>query len=158
MQDITVRKGKNGDLEQVLDLIRELAEFEKAPQEVTNSVKDMLADFDNPNPVFRLLVAETADRIVGMAIYFIKYSTWKGRGVYLDDILVTESMRGKGIGTLLFDEVVRDAARLGAKQMHWQVLDWNEPAIEFYKKYDSSFDSTWVDCKLTEEQIRNFSK
>lgn len=86
----------------------------------------------------------------------MKYSTWKGKGIYLDDIVVNESYRGKGIGKLLLDEVIRDSKTLGAKQLHWQVLDWNEPAIAFYKKYNSSFDTEWVNCKLNEEQILNF--
>ena len=94
--------------------------------------------------------------MVGIAIYHLKYSTWKGRGVYLDDIVVTESMRGKKIGSVLFDEVVKDSQRLNAKQLHWQVLDWNEPAIRFYKKYNANMDGEWINCKLTQLQINNF--
>ena len=148
-----VRFAKEEDIPFVHALIKELAEFEKAPQEVTNTVDDMLRDGFGPNPVFRCLVAETDGKVTGMAIYFVKYSTWKGKGIYLDDIVVTESMRRMGIGKLLFDAIVKDAKLLGAKQLHWQVLDWNTPAIEFYKKYNADLDGEWINCKLTEQQL-----
>lgn len=134
-------------------LIYELAVYEKAPREVTNTVEDMLRDGFGDNPVFSCLVAEEDGRIIGMAIYYIKYSTWKGKGIYLDDIVVTESMRGKGVGKLLFGEVLRAAKACGAKQLHWQVLYWNDPAIGFYKKYKASFDEEWINCKLDEAAI-----
>lgn len=148
-----VRFAKEEDIPFVHALIKELAEYEKAPQEVTNTVDDMLRDGFGPNPVFRCLVAETDGKVTGMAIYFVKYSTWKGKGIYLDDIVVTESMRRMGIGKLLFDAIVKDAKLLGAKQLHWQVLDWNTPAIEFYKKYNADLDGEWINCKLTEQQL-----
>lgn len=153
---INIRKGTPKDIPAVLKLIRELALYEKAPQEVTNTEEAMNRDGFGENPVFSLLVAEMEEQVVGMAIYFIKYSTWKGKGVYLDDIVVNEKFRGQGIGKLLLDEVIRDCKSMGAKQLHWQVLDWNEPAIGFYKNYDATFDTEWINCKLTEEQILNF--
>lgn len=153
---IVIRKGIKSDIPAVLSLIKELALYEKAPEEVTNTIEDMEGDGFGAQPVFRMLVAENEGKVVGMAIYFIKYSTWKGKGVYLDDIVVNESYRGKGIGKLLLDGVIRDCKTLGAKQLHWQVLDWNAPAIGFYKKYASSFDSEWINCKLTEAQINEF--
>lgn len=148
-----VRFAKEEDIPFVHALIKELAEYEKAPQEVTNTVDDMLRDGFGPNPVYHCIVAETDGKVTGMAIYFIKYSTWKGKGIYLDDIVVTESMRRMGIGKLLFDAIVKDAKLLGAKQLHWQVLDWNTPAIEFYKKYNADLDGEWINCKLTEQQL-----
>lgn len=148
-----VRFAKEEDIPFVHALIRELAEYEKAPQEVTNSVDDMLRDGFGPHPVYRCIVAEKDGKVIGMAIYFIKYSTWKGKGIYLDDIVVTESMRRLGIGKLLFDAVLKDTKSIGAKQLHWQVLDWNEPAIAFYKKYNAVFDGEWINCKLTEQQL-----
>lgn len=154
--DIKVRKGVPSDVGQVLGLIRELALYEKAPHEVTNTEADMLKDGFGVDPVFRLLVAECEGKICGMAIYFIKYSTWKGKGVYLDDIVVSENLRGRGIGKKLFDAIIADCKFIGAKQLHWQVLDWNEPAINFYKKYQASFDSEWINCKLDEKQIINY--
>jgi GNAT superfamily N-acetyltransferase len=151
-----IRKGKQEDIPAVLGLIRELAAFEKAPLEVTNTESDMLRDGFGTDPVFRLMVAETDGMVTGMAIYFIKYSTWKGKGVYLDDIVVSEHFRNNGIGKLLMDAVIQDAQALGAKQLHWQVLDWNTPAIRFYEKYRAAFDAEWINCKLTEEQIIHF--
>ena len=145
---IIIRKGKIEDLHSVLDLIKELALFEKAPEQVTNTVKAMEEDGFGKNPAYQLLVAELENEIVGIAIYFIKYSTWKGKGIYLDDLLVTEKHRGKGIGKKLFDEVIEEAKKINAKQLHWQVLDWNTPAIEFYKKYGASIDAEWLDCKI----------
>ncbi|HEX5002231.1 MAG TPA: GNAT family N-acetyltransferase [Bacteroidia bacterium] len=155
--DTLIRKGRKGDIPDVLQLIRELALFEKAPGEVTNTEADMLKDGFGEHPVFYLLVAETDGKVTGMAIYFMKYSTWKGKGIYLDDIVVNEQFRGNGIGAMLLDGVVKHAAALGAKQLHWQVLDWNEPAIRFYKKYNASFDGEWINCKLTESQIQNIA-
>lgn len=156
--NIIIRKAVKGDMPQVLELIKELALYEKAPEEVTNTVENMIKDgFDEP-PVFLCDVAEIDNTVVGMAIYFIKYSTWKGKGIYLDDILVTEKMRGNGIGKLLFDNVVKVSLETGAKQLHWQVLDWNTPAINFYKKYPTDFDNEWVNCKLTKSQLEKLNK
>ncbi len=150
---IIVRKGTKADMAQVHALICELAEYEKAPQEVTNTVDDMIRDGFGEHPIFFCLVAQLEEKIVGMAIYFIKYSTWKGKGVYLDDIVVTETMRGKKVGKQLFDAVMKDAFDIGAQQLHWQVLDWNEPAINFYKKYNAQMDSEWINCKLTRSEL-----
>ncbi|MFM8916276.1 MAG: N-acetyltransferase family protein [Bacteroidota bacterium] len=153
-----IRKGAPADVPAVLGLIRELALYEKAPLEVTNTEEDMLRDGFGENPVYRLLVAELDGKVVGMAIYFVKYSTWKGKGVYLDDIVVTEPMRGQGIGAKLFKAVMQDARDMDAKQMHWQVLDWNEPAIRFYKRYGCDFDSEWINCKFNRQQIIDLTR
>ncbi|MFM7079923.1 MAG: N-acetyltransferase family protein [Bacteroidota bacterium] len=153
-----VRTGTPTDVPAVLGLIRELALYEKAPLEVTNTEEDMLRDGFGENPVYRLLVAELDGKVVGMAIYFVKYSTWKGKGVYLDDIVVTEPMRGQGIGAKLFKAVMQDARDMDAKQMHWQVLDWNEPAIRFYKRYGCDFDSEWINCKFNRQQIIDLTR
>jgi GNAT superfamily N-acetyltransferase len=155
MKDLLIRKGERSDVPQVMELIRELAAYEKAPDEVTNNEADMELEFDAPNPAFRLLVAEKGRVIVGIAVFFVKYSTWKGRGLYLDDIVVREAYRGKGIGSALFNELLAIAREEGFKQLHWQVLDWNEPAINFYKKYNASLDSEWINCKLEESQLRS---
>lgn len=155
-EEIIIRKGVKSDLSAILDLIRLLAEFEKAPEEVTITLESLERDGFGEKPVFELLVACTQEQIVGMALYFSKYSTWKGRGIYLDDIVVSESHRNKGIGRKLFDALILEAQKTGAKQLHWQVLDWNEQAIGFYKKYDPSFDSTWINCKMTESQIDKY--
>jgi GNAT superfamily N-acetyltransferase len=152
---IIIREGTKEDMQQVHNLICELAEYEKAPQEVSNTVEEMIKDGFGPVPVFRCLVAEVEGKVVGMAIYFMKYSTWKGKGIYLDDIVVTESMRGKKIGNKLFEAVIKDSIELGAEQLHWQVLDWNIPAINFYKKYNASLDAEWINCKLSRKQLQD---
>lgn len=145
---IQIRTGKKEDLPAVLNLIRELALFEKAPEQVTNTIKDMEIDGFGKNPVFDFYVAVLDKQIVGIAVYFIKYSTWKGKGLYLDDLYVAEKHRGKGIGKKLFDQIIEKGKKINAKQLHWQVLDWNTPAIEFYKKYGASIDAEWLDCKM----------
>ncbi|MBL0052961.1 MAG: GNAT family N-acetyltransferase [Bacteroidetes bacterium] len=153
---IIIRKAKKEDCAGALALIKELALFEKAPEEVTNTVYDMEQDGFGAQPVFQMHVAECENKIVGIAIYFTKYSTWKGKGVYLDDIVVTESMRGKKIGRQLFDAVIEHCNAIGAKQLHWQVLDWNEPAISFYKKYNADLDPEWINGKLNHNQLKQY--
>jgi GNAT superfamily N-acetyltransferase len=154
--EVIIRPGCQQDISAVYALIKELAEYERAPDEVTNTVEDMIADGFGDHPCYSLLVAEVNGEIAGMAIYFVKYSTWKGKGIYLDDIIVTGKYRRRGIGTRLFKEVIRQAARMNARTLHWQVLDWNTPAIEFYKKYSCSIEDNWLDCKLTAEQITQY--
>jgi GNAT superfamily N-acetyltransferase len=151
-----IRKGRKEDLPAVLNLIKELAEYERAPDAVTNTIEAMETDGFGPEPCFRFVVAETEEKITGMALFYVKYSTWRGRGVYLDDIIVTESYRNSGIGKKLFDEVVKYCLEVDARGMWWQVLEWNEPALNFYRKIDSIFDDEWVNCKLNEEQLRNY--
>ena len=146
---VTIRKGSEKDFSQVFELIKELAAYEKALNEVTTTVDKMIEDAS----LFTIIVAEIKNKIVGVALFFPYYSTWKGRCLYLEDIVVTEKYRQKGIGKLLFDEVSNHAKEYGAKRLMWQVLDWNEPAIHFYKKINADFDEDWINCKLTEEQI-----
>ena len=149
-----IRKGEKRDLPAVLELVKELAMFEKAPDAVTNTAKDMERDFSES--VFDFHIAELDGKIVGIALYFVKYSTWKGKALFLDDLIVSEKHRGKGIGKKLFDAYMAEAKQIGAKQVHWQVLDWNTPAIDFYKKMSASVDAEWLDCKLNEAQIINY--
>ena len=154
--NIQLRKANKEDLPQVLELIRELALYERAPQEVTITLKDLEEDGFGGNPLYEIILAEDDKSLCGMAFYYTAYSTWKGKCLYLEDIIVPESLRGRGIGKMLFDAVVIKARDMGAKRMMWQVLDWNEPAINFYKKYDALLDPSWVNGKLTEEQLRQF--
>ena len=154
--NIVIRKGEKKDLPGLLALIRELADFEQAPDAVTNTVADMERDGFGDNPVFSFHVAEDAGSVVGIALYFVKYSTWKGKGFYLDDIVVTEKYRSHGIGKKLFDEYVKEAKKAGAKQLHWQVLDWNKRAITFYERLNARIEAEWWDCKLDEEAILKY--
>jgi GNAT superfamily N-acetyltransferase len=153
---ITIRKGLQTDLAGALILIKELATFEKAPDEVIVTIEEMELDGFGENSVFKFFVAEVDNEIVGLSLYYIKYSTWKGKCVFLEDIIVTEKFRKFGIGKKLFDEVVIVSKELNVQRLEWQVLNWNEPAIKFYKKINSLFDSEWINCKLTREQIENY--
>lgn len=145
-----IREGKKEDLPRVLELIKELATYEKAPDAVTNTVEMMEKDGFGENPVFGFFVAEDKVKgIVGISIYYYRYSTWKGRRLYLEDIVVTESERGGGIGKLLFDRTIQKGKEEGCSGMVWQVLDWNEPAINFYKKYyNATLDPEWINCSI----------
>lgn len=153
---VTIRKGAKADLPHVLELIKELALYEKAPQEVVNTVELMEQDGFGPNPIYGLFVAETDKGIVGISIYYWRYSTWKGKRLYLEDIVVTQSERGKGIGKRLFDRTLQHALDEGCSGMMWQVLDWNEPAINFYTKfYHPKLDSEWINCSLERDEIQS---
>ena len=153
----TIRKGTKADLPAALNLIQELAEYERAPQEVTNTVADMEREGFGENPLFGFFVAENeGGEIVGIALYYFVYSTWKGRTLYLEDIVVTERLRRQRIGRKLFDAVVQVAHETGAKRMAWQVLDWNKPAIAFYQQIGATLDSEWINCRLTPEQIQAY--
>lgn len=154
MQEITIREGRKEDLARVLELIKELAEFERAPHEVSNTLDRLEEDGFGPHPVYGFFVAEIDGRIIGLSLYYWRYSTWKGKRLYLEDIIVTESERGKGSGKLLFDRTMQKALEENCTGMMWQVLEWNEPAINFYKKYGSKLDGEWVNCNLEAEQIR----
>lgn len=143
-----IRIGIKEDLPRVLELIKELAEYEKAADEVNNSVNMMERDGFGDHPIFGFIVAEVDGVIQGAAIYYWRYSTWKGKRIYLEDLIVTESQRGHGLGKLLFDEVIAIGKSQGASGMMWQVLDWNEPAINFYKKYKAKIDEGWFNCSL----------
>jgi GNAT superfamily N-acetyltransferase len=150
-----IRKGTNADLPAVLELIKELAHFEKSPGEVEVTLEEMYDWGFGKDKIFEFFVLEEKGKILGMALYYFKYSTWKGKCLFLEDIIVTESERNKGYGKLLFNEVVKVARQLKVRRMEWQVLDWNESAIEFYKKYDSKFDGEWINCKLTYDQLQS---
>jgi GNAT superfamily N-acetyltransferase len=132
-----------------MELIQELADYEKAPEEVTVTLAHFQESGFGPNPVWWAFVAEVDGRVEGFALYYIRYSTWKGQRMYLEDILVTEQMRGKQLGKLLFDRLIVEAKEKNLKGMVWQVLEWNEPAINFYKKYNASFDGEWINCSIS---------
>lgn len=152
-QHISIRKGTKPDLPQTLQLIKELARYENAPDEVTVTVEILERDGFGEYPTFNFFVAETGGTIVGIALYYTKYSTWKGKCIFLEDIIVTEKFRNQGIGKKLFDAIALVAKAVNAERLEWQVLEWNVPAIEFYKKLNSHFDKEWINCKLTKQQL-----
>lgn len=145
---ITIRKATVSDCPRLLELIQELADYEKAPGEVTVTLDHFRESGFGSNPVWWALVAEVDGKVEGFALYYIRYSTWKGQRMYLEDLIVTEAMRGRGLGKLLFDALIEEAREKGFKAICWQVLDWNEPAINFYKKFPTRFDGEWINCTL----------
>jgi GNAT superfamily N-acetyltransferase len=152
---VIIRIGVKSDLPRVLELIKELAVFENAPNEVEVSVDEMMNWGFGQDKIFDFFVLEKESVIVGIAVYYYKYSTWKGKCLFLEDIIVTESERKNGYGKLLFNEVVKVAKAKKVRRMEWQVLDWNTAAIEFYKKYQANLDGEWINCKLTFDQIQS---
>lgn len=117
----------------------------------------MQRDGFGENPIYKFFVAENESGIVGIALYYTAYSTWKGKTIYLEDLVVTEKLRRAGIGRKLFNAVAEEAKTVGAKRFRWQVLEWNEPAIAFYKKIGADLDGEWINCTMTEEQIQQYS-
>jgi GNAT superfamily N-acetyltransferase len=146
--EINIRRAVKEDCPRMLELVQELAVFEKAPDEVTVSLAHFEESGFGENPVYWAFVAETGNTIVGFALYYIRYSTWKGQRMYLEDILVTEEWRGKKIGRLLFERLIEEAKEKDLQGITWQVLEWNEPAISFYKKYNAAFDHEWINCSI----------
>lgn len=146
--NIAIRKAKVTDCPQIMELVRELAIYERAPDEVTVSMAEFIEAGFGPFPVWEAFVAEVDNVVVGISLFYIRYSTWKGRRLYLEDIIVTERMRGKGIGKALFDETLELCKNRGYSGLVWQVLEWNEPAINFYRKYGATFDEEWVNVSL----------
>jgi GNAT superfamily N-acetyltransferase len=149
MMEFQIRRAEKKDCPAMLDLIRELAEYEKAPDEVTVDPHHFEESGFGSNPVWWAFVVENQEKkVVAFALYYIRYSTWKGQVMYLEDILVTEALRGKGIGKMLIERLIKEAKEKGFKRMTWQVLDWNEPAINFYKKFSAKFDPEWVNVTI----------
>jgi GNAT superfamily N-acetyltransferase len=147
--NIKIRKAIKEDCPRILELVKELAVYEKAPNEVTVSLEHFEQSGFEEKPVWWAYVAEVDGTIQGFALYYVRFSTWKGQRMYLEDIIVTEEMRGKGLGKLLFDVLVEEAKTKKFHGISWQVLEWNEPAINFYKKYNASFDPEWINCGIT---------
>ena len=153
-----IRQGNENDVPGIFKLINELAMFEREPEAVVNTESKLKEDGFGENSIYKVFVAEETDtkEIIGMALYYTAFSTWKGKIFYLDDIVVTERCRKFGIGRKLINEVLRDAHRAGVKQIRWQVLDWNTPAVEFYKSIGVEFDPAWINCKMSNEQIEKY--
>jgi GNAT superfamily N-acetyltransferase len=148
--EITIRKAEKTDCPRLMELINELAIYEKAPHEVTATVEHLEESGFGPKPVWWAFVAEADGKVEGFAMYYIRYSTWKGQRMYLEDLLVTEKMRGQGLGKMLFDRLIVEAKEKGFNGIVWQVLDWNTPAINFYAKYyNAQIDKGWYNCSIS---------
>ena len=146
MQSPIIRRAVREDCQRLLELIQELAVYEKAPDEVTVSLQHFEESGFGEHPVWWAFVAEIDGVLAAFALYYIRYSTWKGQRMYLEDILVTKEMRGKGLGRLLFERLIKEARERKLNGIVWQVLEWNEPALMFYKKYNTVFDAEWINC------------
>jgi GNAT superfamily N-acetyltransferase len=146
--EIKIRRAVREDCPRMLELVHELATFERAPDEVTVTLEHFEKSGFGTNPVYWAFVAEEADMIVAFALYYIRYSTWKGQRMYLEDILVTESHRGQKIGQLLMERLIVEAKEKELNGISWQVLEWNEPAIKFYSRYNPTFDAEWINCSM----------
>ena len=144
-----IRRAVKEDCARILELVKELALYEKAPDEVTVTLEHFEESGFGVSPVWWAFVAELDGKVEGFALYYIRFSTWKGQRMYLEDFLVSEGLRGGGMGKKLFDQLIIEAKEKGFNGIVWQVLDWNEPAINFYKKYNASFDAEWVNCSIS---------
>ncbi|WP_034042114.1 GNAT family N-acetyltransferase [Wocania ichthyoenteri] len=151
-----IRNANKNDMAEVLELIKELAHFEKEADAVEVTVEDLQRDGYGENPRFHCFVAEVDSKIEGIALVYNRYSTWKGRVLHLEDLVVSKKMRGAGIGTALLDEVVKYGYHLGVKRINWEVLDWNEPAITLYEKKGADVKRDWDVVHLNEMGIKNY--
>ncbi|PKK35469.1 GNAT family N-acetyltransferase [Siphonobacter sp. SORGH_AS_0500] len=141
-----IRKATPEDVPSIYQLIVELAEYEKALHEVINTPEQLLKDGFGENPLFGTIIAEVKGEVVGMSLYYYRYSTWKGKRLYLEDLIIKEAFRGYGLGKRLLEATVEEARQTECSGLMWQVLDWNEPSIEFYKKFGAKLDGEWINC------------
>jgi GNAT superfamily N-acetyltransferase len=151
-----IRKGLKEDMPAVLELIQELATFEKEPEAVEVTVDDLKRDGFGESPLFYTFVAEENKQIVGVALYYYRYSTWKGKTIHLEDLIVKERMRGSGLGFALYSEIIAQGKKDGVRRIEWAVLDWNLPAIEFYKKSGARVLDDWRVAQMDEKGINTF--
>ena len=153
---MTVRKGTKEDMQAVLDLIIELAVFEKEPDAVVVTQEDLIRDGFSDNPLFHTFVAENDGEIIGMALYYYRYSTWKGKTIHLEDLVVKENHRGTGAGLALYTEIIKQGKRDNVRRIEWNVLDWNENAIKFYEKSGAKILKDWYVVQMDEIGINTF--
>lgn len=154
----SIREGKIEDMPSVLNLIKELAHFEKEADAVIISVADLEKDGFGNSPLFKTFVAEVDEEIVGMALFYPRYSTWKGPTIHLEDLIVKKNKRGLNIGSALYKKVIEYGHNMGVKRMEWVVLGWNTPAIEFYKKTGAHLLDDWKTVQMDELAIKNYLK
>ncbi len=148
MKSPKIRRAIKEDCPRLMELVNELAHFEKAPDEVTVTLEHFIESGFGTRPVWWAFVVEVDGIVQGFALYYIRYSTWKGQRMYLEDIIITESSRGKGLGKLLFEQLIKEAIEKDLTGIVWQVLNWNKPAIEFYRRYNATLDAEWLNCSL----------
>jgi GNAT superfamily N-acetyltransferase len=149
MSSFTIRAATEADCPRILELVQELAIYEKAPEQVIATVDEIRRDGFGPNPVwFGQVAVDENDTVQGMALCYVRYSTWKGAVLYLEDLIVTEALRGKGAGKKLFEWCIEETKRRGFRRMAWQVLEWNTPSIEFYKRYGAKLDAEWLNATI----------
>lgn len=153
---MNIRKGNPDDMKAVLGLIQELADFEKEPNAVVITVEDLVRDGFGPTPLFHVFVAEVENKIVGIALYYYRYSTWKGKTIHLEDLIVKEKMRGTGLGYALYSEIIKQGKKDKVRRIEWNVLDWNTPAVEFYEKSGAKILDDWRVVQMNEEAINYF--
>ena len=153
---MTIRKATEKDMPFVLELIQELAIFEKEPDAVVVTVNDLVRDGFSENPLFQCFVAEVENEIIGMALYYYRYSTWKGKTIHLEDLIVKESKRGTGAGFALYKEIIKQGKAENVRRIEWNVLDWNTPAIDFYEKSGAKVLGDWRVVHMDENGITNF--
>ncbi|WP_367772312.1 GNAT family N-acetyltransferase [Flavobacterium sp. WC2421] len=151
-----IRRGKSEDMVAVLDLIQELAIFEKEPDAVLITAEDLVRDGFGANPLFHVFVAEVDSEIVGIALYYYRYSTWKGKTLHLEDLVVKDKMRGTGLGYALYSEIIKQGKKDNVRRIEWNVLDWNTPAIDFYEKSGAKVLRDWDNVQMDEEGINDF--
>jgi GNAT superfamily N-acetyltransferase len=153
---MNIRKGRIEDMPAVLGLIKELATFEKEPHAVVVTVNELERDGFGVKPLFHTFIAEENDEIVGMALYYYRYSTWKGKTIHLEDLIVKEEKRGAGLGFKLYSEVIAQSKYDGVRRIEWNVLDWNTPAIDFYEKSGAKIYKDWLVAQMDEKGINTF--
>ena len=153
---MNIRKGNPEDMEAVLGLIKELAVFENESNAVVITAEDLVRDGFSASPSFQVFVAEVASQIVGIALYYYRYSTWKGKTIHLEDLVVKENMRGSGVGFALYSEIIKQGKKDNVRRIEWNVLDWNTPAIEFYKKSGAKIVDDWKVVQMDEQAINYF--
>lgn len=155
---MNIRQATTNDMSDVLALIQELATFEKEPDAVEVTVEDLIKNGFGEHPLFNVLVAELDNHIIGMALFYNRFSTWKGRTIHLEDLIVTESARGTGAGYALYKEVMNIAKATGVRRVEWVVLNWNDPAINFYKKSGATVLEDWYTVQMDQNGIEQFSQ
>ena len=153
---MNIRKGKPEDMKSVLELIQELAIFEKEPDAVLITVDDLVRDGFGEKPLFHVFVAEVEKEIVGIALYYYRYSTWKGKTIHLEDLIVKEKMRGTGLGSALYSEIMKQGKKDNVRRIEWNVLDWNTPAVKFYQNSGARLLDGWQVVQMDEAGINAF--